>query len=133
MERALSGSPFEAAYGFCRALRVDDRILVAGTAPIPQDGTPPPEDAASQADLCLHIIRAAIDELADDATVVRTRMFITDPADADDIGKVHGAHFTDTPPVATMVVVKELLDPRWKVEIEAEAVVGVGPPTRSDS
>ena len=123
MQRAHSGSPFETAYGFCRALRIGDRVLVAGTAPIPQDGTPPPDDAATQADLCLRIIAAAVEELAPGASVVRTRMFITDPADADAIGTVHGSHFADAPPVATMVVVKELLDPRWRVEIEAEAVV----------
>ena len=122
MERSRSASPFETAYGFCRALRIDDRVLVSGTAPIPQDGTPTPPDAAGQADLCLRIIRAAIDDLAPGGQVVRTRMFITDPADADAIGTVHGAHFGEAPPVATMVVVKALLDPAWKVEIEAEAV-----------
>ena len=123
MERAHSGSPYETAYGFCRALRIGDRILVAGTAPIPQDGSPTPSDAGAQADLCLTIIATAIEELSPGAAVVRTRMFITDPADSDAIGTVHGSHFGDAPPVATMVVVKELLDPAWKVEIEAEAVV----------
>lgn len=123
IERAHSGSPYETAYGFCRALRIGDRILVAGTAPIPPDGTPPPADPAAQADLCLSLMRTAIDALDRDATVVRTRMFITDPGDSDAVGTVHGTHFGARPPVATMVVVKELLDPRWKVEMEAEALV----------
>ena len=125
MERAFSGSPFETEDGFCRALRQGTRILVAGTAPIPQDGSPPPTDAASQADLCLRIISAAIAELAPGAVVVRTRMFITDASVSDEVGRVHGRYFASAPPVSTMVVVKELLDPRWVVEIEAEAVVPV--------
>ena len=55
--------------------------------------------------------------------VVRTRMFITDAADADAVGRAHGAIFVDVRPASTMVVVAGLLDPRWKVEIEAEAIV----------
>lgn len=53
-------------------------------------------------------------------------MFITDPADADEIGSVHGALFGEIGPAATMVVVAALLRPEWKVEIEAEAMVGKG-------
>ncbi len=125
MQRAHSGSPFETEYGFCRAIRLGDRVLVSGTAPIPQDGSPPPVDAASQAGLCLRIIGAAITELAPGAAIVRTRIFITDVSVSDVVGRVHGRHFAGAPPVSTMVVVKELLDPRWVVEIEAEAVVPV--------
>lgn len=126
VSRSRSGSPYETAFGFCRALRLGDRVLVAGTAPIPADGGPPPFEAEAQAELCLRIIRAAIDDLAPGATVVRTRMFITDATFADAVGRVHGAHFAEDPPVATMVVVQALLDERWKVEIEAEAVVDAG-------
>jgi enamine deaminase RidA (YjgF/YER057c/UK114 family) len=121
-ERVSSGSPFEAAYGFSRALRVGERVLAAGTAPIWSDGSCDP-DPAVQARRCFDIIGAALAELGCDLShVVRTRMYIVDPADSDAVGQVHGEVFRDTRPVATMVVVAGLLDSRWKVEIEAEAV-----------
>ena len=119
-----SGSPYEAAYGFCRALRTGDRILVAGTAPIPPPGEEVAPDAATQMRRCAEIALGAVAELGgrvDD--VVRTRMFIVDASDADAIGKVHGEVFGSADPVATMVVVASLLDPAWRVEIEVEAVV----------
>lgn len=121
IERVSSASPFETSYGFCRALKTGDRIEVAGTAPIPQDGGPPPADAYSQMLLCGEIALAAIDRLGG-GVPIRTRMFIVDPADQESVGKAHGELFGGHPPVATMVVVKELLDPRWKVEIEVEAI-----------
>jgi len=123
-KRVSSGSPFEAAIGFSRAIRVDDRVVVSGTAPVWPDGSCPP-DAETQARRCLEILAAALaDAGAELADVVRTRMFVTDLADADAVGRVHGAVFGDVRPAATMVVVAGLLDPRWKVEIEAEAIVG---------
>ena len=121
--RALSGSAYEELYGFCRALRVGHRVLVAGTAPIWPDGGCV-DDAEAQARRCFEIIAAALEEVgASTNDVVRTRMFITDSGDADAIGRAHGSVFADATPVATMVVVAALLDPRWKVEIEAEAVI----------
>ncbi|HEX2645997.1 MAG TPA: RidA family protein [Candidatus Dormibacteraeota bacterium] len=109
--------------GFCRALRVGDRVLVSGTAPIWPDGNVHP-DAYQQAKRCFEIIEAALRELgAGMDNVVRTRMFLTGVAWVDGVSKAHGEFFADVRPVATMVVVKELLDERWKVEIEAEAVV----------
>ena len=123
--RATGSSPFEAAYGFSRALRVGNRIFVAGTAPIETDGSSTPGDAAAQARRCFAIILGAIAELGGaPADVVRTRMFITDPADADAIGTVHGELFRDIRPVSTMVVVAALLRSEWRIEIEAEALVG---------
>jgi enamine deaminase RidA (YjgF/YER057c/UK114 family) len=119
-----SGSPFEAGVGFSRAIRADDRVLVSGTAPVWPDGACPP-DAESQARRCLEIIVTALAEAgAELADVVRTRMFLTDRADADAVGRAHAAVFGAIRPAATMVIVAGLLDPRWKVEIEAEAVVG---------
>jgi enamine deaminase RidA (YjgF/YER057c/UK114 family) len=104
-------------------VRVDDRVLVSGTAPIWPDGSCP-DDAGAQARRCLEIIGAAVAEAgASMADVVRTRMFLTDAADADAVGAAHGEVFGDVRPAATMVVVAALLDPRWKVEIEAEAIV----------
>lgn len=118
-----SGSPFEPTIGFSRAVRVGDRVLVSGTAPVWPDGSCP-DDVAVQTRRCLEIIETALQEAgASMADVVRTRMFITDAADGDAIGRAHGEAFSDVRPAATMVVVAALLDPRWKVEIEAEAVV----------
>ncbi|WP_298022337.1 RidA family protein [uncultured Parasphingopyxis sp.] len=119
-----SGSPFEVAYGFSRAIRTGNRILVSGTGPIEADGSSTSGDAAAQARRCFAIIGAAIRELGGSpGDVVRTRMFITDAADSDAIGAVHGELFGDIRPAATMVVVAALLRPEWKVEIEAEAVI----------
>lgn len=119
--RISSGSPYESRYGFCRAVRIGDRVIVAGTAPIWPDGTCAP-DAYAQAKRCLEIIVAALREAgAEPRHVVRTRMFITDPADQDAVGRAHGEAMNEARPASTMVVVSALLDPRWKVEIEAEA------------
>lgn len=122
--RVRSASPFEASYRFCRALRVGDVIHVAGTAPIPQDGSSPPVSAYEQMLLAGAIALSALEELGGNASqVVRTRMYITDPADANDVGTAHGELFAAGEPVATMVVVAALLDPRWKVELEIEALI----------
>jgi len=123
-----SASPFEEAFGFSRALRVGNRILVSGTAPVEPDGGSTPGGAAAQARRCFAIILAAIEELGGSAAdVVRTRMFITDPADGEAVGAVHGELFAETRPAATMVVVSALLRPEWRIEIEAEALVGDDP------
>ena len=121
--RISSGSPYEPAIGFSRALRVGERVLVSGTAPIwPDRPDWCDEDPEAQARRCLEIIEAALIEAgASRADVVRTRMFLTDAGDADAVGRAHGAFFADVRPAATMVVVAALLRPEWKVEIEAEA------------
>jgi enamine deaminase RidA (YjgF/YER057c/UK114 family) len=122
--RVASGSPFEATVGFSRAVRVGDRVVVSGTAPIWPDGSCDP-DPEVQAARCLEIIGEALGEAgAGLADVVRTRMFINDAGDSDAVGRAHAAVFGEVQPAATMVVVAGLLDPRWKVEIEAEAIVG---------
>lgn len=122
--RVQSGSPYESAYGFCRAVRTGNRIDVAGTAPIPPEGQQVAEGAYAQMLRCGKIVAAAIEELGGSMRdVVRTRMFITDAADADEVGRAHSELFSGSPPVATMVVVHALLDPRWKVEFEAEAIL----------
>jgi enamine deaminase RidA (YjgF/YER057c/UK114 family) len=121
--RISSGSPFEPTIGFSRAMRVGDRMLVSGTAPVFPDGSCP-DDVTLQARRCFAIIEAALAEAgASFADVVRTRMFLVDPADADAVGAVHGEILGDVRPAATMIAVAALLDPRWRVEIEAEAVV----------
>lgn len=119
-----SASPYEPLYGYSRAVRTGDRISVAGTAPIEPDGSSTPGDAGVQAARCLTIIGEALAALGGSAAdVVRTRMFITDPADADLVGRAHGAVFGNIRPAATMVVVSALLRPEWKIEIEAEAII----------
>ena len=119
-----SGSPFEPTIGFSRALRLGDHVWVAGTAPVWPDGSCDP-DAGAQARRCLEIIGTALEAAgASFADVVRTRMFLTRAGDAEAVGAAHGEVFGDIRPAATMVVVAGLLDPRWVVEIEAEAVVG---------
>ncbi|WP_114226694.1 MULTISPECIES: RidA family protein [Sphingomonas] len=122
--RTTGPSPYEIAYGFSRAVRVGDPILISGTAPVEPDGSSTPGDAAAQARRCFTIILTAIEELGGTAAdVVRTRMYITDPADADAVGAVHGELFGDVRPAATMVVVAALLRDEWRVEIEAEALL----------
>jgi enamine deaminase RidA (YjgF/YER057c/UK114 family) len=124
-QRISSGSPFEQTIGFSRAVRVGDRVLVSGTAPIWPDGSCDP-DPEVQALRCFEIIVAALAEAgAAPADVVRTRMYLTNPSFADAVGRAHGVVFRDVRPASTMIVVAALLDPRWKVEIEAEAIVAV--------
>jgi enamine deaminase RidA (YjgF/YER057c/UK114 family) len=121
--RISSGSPWEPRIGFSRAVRVGHHVFVAGTAPVWPDGSCDP-DAEVQAARCLAIITQALHEAgAKPADVVRTRMYLTDARDAEAVGRAHAAVFSDTRPASTMVVVAALLDPRWKVEIEAEAVI----------
>lgn len=122
-ENVASGSPFEPRYGFSRAVRVGDRVLVAGTAPIwPDDFVDP--DPGAQAARCLEIMLDALREAGGRAEdVVRTRMFITDAAHSDVVGAAHGDVFSEIRPASTMVVVGGLLDPRWVVEMELEAVL----------
>jgi enamine deaminase RidA (YjgF/YER057c/UK114 family) len=124
--RVAAGSSFEPVVGYSRALRVGDRVLVAGTAPIWPDGYCDP-DPQAQAARCLEIIVAALAEVgAGPEHVVRTRMYVVDAADWEAVGRAHGAVFTEVRPVSTMVVVAGLLDPRWRVEMEAEAVLPAG-------
>ena len=124
-ERILlsSASPYEPLYGYSRAVRVGDRICVSGTAPIEGDGSSTLGDAGVQTTRCLTIIADALASLGGSPSdVVRTRMYITDPADADLVGRAHGAMFGEIRPATAMIVVAALLRPEWKVEIEAEAI-----------
>lgn len=125
MERRLiSGhSPYEAVVGFSRAVVVGRTVHVAGTAPIPPDGSPPPESAYEQARLCLRIIGEALERAgASFGEVVRTRIFVTDRLHYEEVARAHGEIFGEIRPASTAVVT-QLLDPAWMVEIEAEAVL----------
>ena len=122
--RTTSGSPFEAQFGFCRAVREGNRIIVAGTGPVEPDGTTTPGGAAEQAERCCALIVAAIEDLGGSASnVVRTRMLLTDFDDQADVGAVHARYFGEAKPAATMAGVAWLCRKEWKVEIEAEAIL----------
>jgi enamine deaminase RidA (YjgF/YER057c/UK114 family) len=125
MERRLiaSGSPYEPVMGFSRAVRAGPHVYVAGTAPVMPDGAAPPSDAHGQTTRCLEIILDALREAgAGPEHVVRTRIFATSADWFDEVARAHGAVFGQVRPACTYVVT-QLIDPRWLVEIEAEALV----------
>ena len=114
-----------ATVGYSRAVRAGGVVSVAGTAPVMPDGGDPPADAYGQAKRCLEIIVAALAELgAGPEHVVRTGVYLTRADDWEEVGRAHGEVFGDARPATTIVVVAALLDPRWLVEIEADAIVG---------
>ncbi|MGH2697799.1 MAG: RidA family protein [Actinomycetota bacterium] len=122
-ERVSSGSPWEPKVGFSRAVRVDQRVLSAGTGPIWADGSCDP-DPETQARRCFEVAMLALGRAgASTRHVVRTRMYITHAKHSDAIGRAHRSFFGAVRPVATMVVVAGLLDKRWKVEVEVEAFI----------
>lgn len=119
-----SGSPFEPVIGFSRAVRVGRVVAVSGTPPVMPDGGEPPPDAYGQTRRCLEIVVAALEEAgARVEDVVRTRTYLTCAADWEEVGRAHGEVFGDVRPASTMVVVAALLDPRWLVEFEADAII----------
>jgi enamine deaminase RidA (YjgF/YER057c/UK114 family) len=114
----------EEVVGYSRAVVVGKQVWVSGTAPIPADGSDPPAESYEQARLCLEIISGALEQAGaglDD--VVRTRIFVTPDADWDAVAKAHGETFAEIRPATSGLVVHALLDPRWLVEIEAEALI----------
>jgi enamine deaminase RidA (YjgF/YER057c/UK114 family) len=118
-----SGAALEERYGYSRAVVAGPHVFVSGTAPIMPDDADPPPDAYSQARRCLEIIGRALEEAgASPADVVRTRIYVTSPDVMDEVGRAHREAFGETGPATTGVVV-DLLDPRWLVEIEAEALL----------
>jgi enamine deaminase RidA (YjgF/YER057c/UK114 family) len=122
-QRISSGAAFETRVGYSRAVRVGNHIWVSGTAPIMPGDADPPATPYEQARVCLGIIERALGEAgASLEDVVRTRIYVTDASYIDDVGRAHGEAFATTRP-ATTGIVTELLDPRWFVEIEAEAVI----------
>ena len=123
-DRFRSASAYEGLFGFSRAVRRGSRIVVSGTAPLDANGETVAGDAYVQAKRCYEIILEAVEALGGSLKdVIRTRVFVIDLADWEDVGRAHGEFFRDTYPASSLVVVKGLLDPRWKVEIEAEAEV----------
>jgi enamine deaminase RidA (YjgF/YER057c/UK114 family) len=119
-----SGSSYERNIGFSRAVRAGDHVYVSATAAIWPDGHVDP-DAGLQAARCLEIIAAALAEAgATLEDVVRTRVFLVDRDDVDAVGVAHGRAFGSVRPASAVILVSGFIDPRWLVEIEADAVVG---------
>jgi enamine deaminase RidA (YjgF/YER057c/UK114 family) len=122
--QVASGNPLEATVGYSRAVRVGDQIFVSGTCAVWPDGEVDP-DAGVQARRALEIVGSALGEVgASVSHVVRTRIYLVDAADFAAVASAHGEVFGDVRPACTGVVVAALLDPRWKVEIEVDAIVG---------
>lgn len=127
-KQVFTGSPWEPLVGYCRAVRVGNRIEVAGTTAMKDGEVVGGKDPYEQTKFILQTIEKALHELgADLSHVVRTRMFVTDISRWEEIGKAHGEFFREIQPAATMVEVKALIDPRLVVEIEAEAIIDQSP------
>ncbi len=119
-----SGVPLELIMGYSRAVRVDTQVFISGCAPLLADMTVPITIAA-QARRCFEIVEKALMEAGGSLEdVVRTRVYLVDPADFGEVSRVHGELFANVKPANTTVVVAALLDPAWRVEVEADAVVG---------
>lgn len=118
-----SGSPYEARYGYSRAVAVGDSCWVAGTTDAGPDGTSRhPGDAAAQTRAAYAIAIAALEEAGFAAAdVVRTRMFVTRAADAPAVATVNGELFGAIRPASTLIRVAGLIDPSLLVEVELEA------------
>lgn len=123
-QRISSGTSLEEAVGYSRAVRVADGVWLSGTAPIPPGGGDPPEGAYAQAVLCFEIIAAALTQAGAGLNdVVRSRVYLTSAEDFAEVGRAHREALGETAPACTALVVG-LVDPRWRVEIEVDAIVG---------
>jgi enamine deaminase RidA (YjgF/YER057c/UK114 family) len=117
-----SGSPFETAYGYSRALVCGDEVHIAGTTGYDYATMAMPEDVAEQTRNIYSTFAAVLKEAGGElADIVRLRTFVTDAAYCEAALKVQGEVFGAIRPAATIVVVKALLKPEMKVEIEADA------------
>ena len=133
-QRVSSGSLYESQFGFSRAVRVDDRVFVAGTAAIEPDGSTTHGGMAAQTSRCLAIVETALIEAgASLSDVVRTRIFVTDMTRWEEAATTHAEAFHDVRPAATIVQVAALVAPEMLVEMEAEAVIGSAEDSADDS
>jgi enamine deaminase RidA (YjgF/YER057c/UK114 family) len=111
-------SPYEPIIGFSRAVRIGNHIHVSGTGPVGADDA----DMGGQTEQCLTLIATAIHNAGSSLDhVYRTRMYLTEAAEWEEAGRAHGKFFSTIRPAATMVVVAALLNPKWRIEIEADA------------
>jgi enamine deaminase RidA (YjgF/YER057c/UK114 family) len=119
-QKISGGSPFEPIIGFSRAVRVGNAVHLSGTGPVGADD----QDAAGQTRRVFAIAADALAQVgASFEHVVRTRMYLTRTEDWEAVGRVHGEFFSEVRPAATMVVVAQLLNPAWRIEIEMDAVI----------
>ena len=120
--RHRTASPYESLVGFLRAVRRGSRIAVSGTAPLDDNGETVAGGAYEQAVRCFEVILEAVEALGGTREdILRTTVFVIDVADWDAVGRAHGEFFGTVFPAVSFVVVRGLLDPRWKVYIDAEA------------
>ncbi len=113
-------SPYEPVVGFSRAVRAGNTIYISGTGPVGAEEA----DAETQTRHILKIASGILERAGSSVNdVVRTRMYLTHAADWEAVGRAHGEVFRDIRPAATMVVVAQLLNPKWRVEIELDAVI----------
>ncbi|WP_263365964.1 RidA family protein [Edaphobacter bradus] len=113
-------SPYEPIIGFSRAVRLGNHVHVSGTGPVGADDG----DITQQTEQCLNLIATALKNAGSSIEhVYRTRMFLTHTSDWEAAGRVHGKFFSIIRPAATMVIIKELLNPHWRIEIEADAFI----------
>lgn len=130
-ERRFSGGPWEEAYGYARAMRVDRFVFVSGCTSMVEGRVRFPADPGSQVRVAIETALTALADFGAAAEdVVRTRMYVTHRRDCDAVGRVHAELFGAHPPVATMVIVSGLLHPDMRVEIEVEAVLPAEPDGR---
>jgi len=122
--RNIAGTgAYEPIVGYSRAVVVGDRVHVSGTAANPADGSPPPEDVYDQTLVCFDLIRTALEQAGTSLqNVVRSRVYLVNAEDFDGFARAHGEVFGDVRPANTTVLAA-LLDPRWKIEIEVEAIL----------
>ena len=126
MERRLigSGTAYEASVGYSRAVVAGEHVFTAGCAPAMADGGDPPTDTYGQTKRCIERIAEALSEAGGSLRdVVRTTVYLTPEADFDEFGRAHGEAFSAIRPANTTVIIAGLVDPRWHLEIEADAVL----------
>jgi len=115
-------SPYEPIIGFSRSVRIGSHVHVSGTGPVGADEA----DVADQTDQCLTLIAASLKQAGSSIEhVYRTRIYLTQAADWEAVARIHGKFFSIVRPAATLVVVAGLLNPAWKIEIEADACIPV--------
>jgi enamine deaminase RidA (YjgF/YER057c/UK114 family) len=113
-------SPFEPIIGFSRAVRIGNHVHVSGTGPVGADDA----DVIQQTEQCLTLISTALKNAGASLDhVYRTRIYLTHVEEWEAAGRIHGKFFGNIRPAATMVVVAALLNPKWRIEIEADAYI----------